>query len=353
MKRAKIVKMRLMELAGVDLGAQEAQGTVILKRKEDRAPATSTLKRSAITTAVIGHTHLVTGIDDMQSGCTTSERTSEPGVNYDSYHSYHSHPWIRTEDGSIVLGEAAGHTHEIAASAASLAAKSTRPTESQKVNTMKLVVLTEAQGAHYAKLTGADAEAFALKSALDRDVEVQKARDADPIVFTGEVTKMQVRRSEGQRVLELATQNEANAVAVKAATELAQTEKSKREWTELKKRAADIMGHLAGSDDDHAGLLQRIEAETDVTKRDAMVATLKAADSLMVAAGKAKGVNPGTDPETGNPLEIWNSAVVEFAKKREIKDLGVAEDKFLNTPEGLVAKKAYDEGSAALRRAQS
>jgi len=358
MKRATIVKFSLDELAGVDAGAQAEAGTVVLKRRDER-PSTmvSTAKRAAITSAVLGHTHLVNGIDDMQSGCTTSERVSEAGVHSDSYSSYHSHPWVRMEDGSIVLGEAAGHTHDIAVTAASLAVttavKSTRATEAQKVTSMsKIVVLTEAQGAHYSKLTGTDAETFIAKSALERDVEVTKAREADPIVFTGEVTKMEVRRSDGPRFLELAKQNEANAVASKRSLEMAETEKAAREWSEVVKRASTIMGNLAGTDDDHGRLLQNIERETDVAKRDAMIATLKAADALMVGAGKAKGANPGTDAESGNPVEVWNGEVAKFAAKREIKDLGKAEDLFLGTPEGLVAKRAYDKASAEIRRAQ-
>ena len=81
MKRARITKMKLDELAAVDSGAQAIQGTVVLKRKVETPagtpqqkpkPMTTVEKRSALTTATLGHTHLVYGIDDSAAG-TTSE----------------------------------------------------------------------------------------------------------------------------------------------------------------------------------------------------------------------------------------------------------------------------------------
>ena len=133
MKRARIVKMKLDELAAVNAGAQAAQGTVVLKRKPDSkkpAPMTSVEKRSALTTATLGHTHLVYGIDDSAAGTTSYESTYVEGGSNDCY-TGHCHPWVRNADGSISVGEAMGHTHAIGAMSAELvtgdANKSTRP----------------------------------------------------------------------------------------------------------------------------------------------------------------------------------------------------------------------------------
>jgi hypothetical protein len=79
---------------------------------EDRAP-TEVHKKSALTTATAGHTHLLVGIDEHASGTTTSDRAVGDGHGYDSWH---SHPWLRNEDGSVTIGEAAGHTHAVGAS---------------------------------------------------------------------------------------------------------------------------------------------------------------------------------------------------------------------------------------------
>lgn len=341
MKRARIVKFSLDELAGVDAGAQAEAGAVILKRKDGRTAPVATMKRSAITTAMLGHTHLVSGIDDMQSGCTSSER-SEPFTG-DGY-SYHSHPWVRTDDGSIVLGEANGHTHEIALKAADATAaaakhaqaKSTPSIETSKVNTMttKIVVLSEAQGAHYSKLTGADAEAFAAKSSLERDADVAKVRDADPVIYTGDVTKTAVRRSDGPLALQLAQQNESNAIAAKNALAMAETEKAARELTELTKRAADTIGNLAGTNEAHVDVLRAVESITDTAKRDSAVATLKAANALMAKAGVAKGAGGIGDP-VPDSLE---GQVEELAKKiatEQKVDIAKARALVFDTPEGI------------------
>lgn len=354
-KRAKIIKMRLDELAAVDSGAQEAQGTIVLKRGREASPPTETKKRSAITTAVLGHTHLVSGIDEMQAGCTSNERIDGTG---DSYGSYHSHPWVRDENGSIVLGEAMGHTHAIATSAAALittdANKSTQATPTHEGrDTMKLVVLTEAQKSHYDTLTGGDAEKYLEKSMLERDADVEKARASDVVVFKGEITGIEVRKSHGKFARDLAEASEKNAEAAKKATESAEAEKAAREAETYKARAKSELGHLAGSDVIKSKVLQSIDGRAVVytpEERAEALKMLKGADEIAKSQTRAGGYNPGDVPQTGDPVTVWKSEVKKFAVANEIKDLGAAEDRFLTTPEGLVAKKAYDQGSAEYRR---
>lgn len=340
--RAKLTKLLLSELAAVPMGAQSAQGTVVLKTAMPGAkPMSSTTKRSAITTAVMGHTHLVGAIDDMQSGCTSSEKTYEPGVHSDSYYSYHSHPWVRMEDGSILLGESQGHTHEIATAAASLekspivtpANKSTPPITSQKVEPMKLVILTEAQKAYYDKLSTTDGEAFIAKSHADREADLQKAKDADPVIYTGETTKTQVRRSDGALALQLAQQNEANAVAAKAANDLAQTEKAARELVELQKRAAATIGNLAGSDAAHCALLKAAESITDEKLREETIVALKAANGLMAKASKAKGTGGEDVAEEVTAKEQLDSLVAKHAADHKV-DRPTATAEVMKTAEG-------------------
>lgn len=349
-KRARVIKMRLDELAAVDVGAQEAQGTVVLKRGRETPPPTETKKRSAITTAVLGHTHLVTGIDEMQAGCTTSERVHDANVHVDSYASYHSHPWVRGEDGSIVLGEAAGHTHQIATSAAALAIadanKSTQATPAIKVDPMttKLVVLSEAQKAHYDTLTGADAEAFVAKSSLERDAEVEKARASDPVVFTGTITGIEVRKSQGDAFRKLAESNERNAEAAKKATESAEAEKAAREAETYKARAKAELGYLVGSDAVKAKVLQSIDGRIiayTAEERDEALRMLKGADEIAKSQTHAPGYNPGDARET-DALAEFNAGVAKYAEKNDIKDQGLALERFLGTTEGLALKKKYD-----------
>lgn len=356
MKRAKIVKLSLDELAGVDAGAQSAAGEVVMKRKlDDEKPETmvATTKRAALTSAVMGHSHLLNSVDDMQSGCTSSEKIERAdGMQSDSWVGYHSHSWIRDESGAIVIGESAGHTHEIATTSATLAAKaaikSSLPIEPVKVSDMttKIVALTEKQFAHYGELNEADRETFAAKSSVDRDSEVAKALEQNPIVFTGEVTKTVVRLKDGDLAKRFAMNAEESAVELaKAKTEITKANEA-RELVELTKRAADTIGNLAGDDGAHVALLKAAESIPDEAKRKTAIETLKSANAALAKAKKPGGFGGSGDPQPGDPLAEWNGAVAKFAEANGIKDLGLASERFLGTSEGTVAKRAYDKSRA-------
>lgn len=374
MKRAKIVKMKLAELAGVDLGAQEAQGTVILKRKEDGpAPATATTKRSAITTAVLGHTHLVTGIDDMQSGCTSSERIADPHTHSDGYGTYHSHPWVRTEDGTIVLGEAAGHTHEIGTAAAVLEkTRASNSTTAPAIPTVKaqnannhaentmdkdaeiaslkkslaaalaLASLSDAEKIHHATLPEHEREVFVAKSAAER-LELVKA--ANEVVYTcadGTV----VLKSQGPAMLAMAKRAD-------DALKLAQAEKAARELTELQKRATETIGRLPGSIEAKVLLLKAAESISDEKVKEEAFKALAGADAVYKQLEKSSGVGgepPGdaTVPaDKASAFAALEKGLVAFAKAQNIDRVwteGLAA--YVRTEEGLAMKRAYDAATS-------
>lgn len=365
MKRARVVKMRLDELAAVDVGAQEAQGSVVLKRGRGGTPSTEVKKRSALTTPVMGHTHLLYGIDDSMAGTSSYESTYEEGITSDRYCTGHCHPWVRNEDGTITIGEAMGHTHDVDAMSAGFtsveksttsdkprtsdAAKSTRPNEVRKMgptpgDTMKTIVLTEAQHGHYLKLSGSDAEAFIAKSSTERDAEVEKAHAADPVVFKGELTGIEVRKSQGDAFKRMAETSEQNAKAAKEAREMAETEKAARESEVYKARAKTEIGNLPGSDVVKAKVLQSLDGRVvpyTAEERDEALRMLKGADEIAKSQGKAPGLNPG-DASQKDPLAEFNANVKAYAEKNGIKDEGAALEKFLMTEEGQVAKRKYD-----------
>lgn len=424
-KRARVIKMRLDELAAVDVGAQEAQGTVVLKRgresdvaksvagarknlkaaiarherhmdgtedtdeksqqkmmdemkaalaeldvKQDdemdmkkRAP-TETKKRSALTSSDLGHSHLLYGIDDAMAGTTSHESTYVEGQNRDHYYYGHCHPWVRSDDGSISVGEAMGHTHSVGVMSAALekrttdeksadaekqraaaANKSTQVTPTHEGrDTMKLVVLTEAQKSHYDTLTGSDAEKFLEKSMLERDADVEKARASDVVVFKGELTGIEVRKSHGEFARKLAETSEKNAEAAKKATESAEAEKAAREAETYKARAKAELGYLVGSDAVKAKVLQSIDGRIvpyTAEERDEALRMLKGADEIAKSQTHAPGYNPGDARET-DALAEFNAGVAKYAEKNDIKDQGLALERFLGTTEGLALKKKYD-----------
>src|SRR5688500_15780942 len=106
---------KMTEISAVDVPAQEGALAAIVKSagglggiksipivkyrdEHDRSP-------SRLTTDVKGHSHLVTSMDAM-SGETTYGKM--PGEEYG-----HTHPWVRTLEGDVVIGASSGHTHEI------------------------------------------------------------------------------------------------------------------------------------------------------------------------------------------------------------------------------------------------
>lgn len=209
---------------------------------------------------------------------------------------------------------------------------------------MKLVVLTEAQKSHYDTLSGTDAEAFVAKSALERDADVEKARASDVVVFKGELTGIEVRKSHGEFAKKLAETSEKNAEAAKKANESAEAEKAAREAETYKARAKAELGHLAGSDVIKSKVLQSIDGRIvpyTAEERDEALKMLKGADEIAKAQTRAPGHNPGDARETDALVE-FNAGVKKFAETHAIKDEGLALERFLGTTEGLALKKKYD-----------
>jgi hypothetical protein len=350
--KAKLTKLKLVELAGVPEGAHDVQGTVLLKRKDDRAQPVAVAKKSLLTTSSAGHTHLLMGVDDAMAGTTSSERVYVEGQVTDSYGTYHSHPWVKNADGSIVIGEAMGHTHEALSDGEAAVAKSgarnstpTKPTSTVKTHqeptSMKPTVLTEAQFAHYSKLSGTEAEAFITKSHTDREVELQKARDADPVAYkTADGTE--IRKSAGELAVKFAKQADEQATRLAAQeTEVAKA-KAERETEILKARVKAEIPHLAKSDDVKVAVLKALATIPDEKVRGEAVEMLKGADALLAEKGVAKGAGGQGDPTPGDPESEWNAEVKKFAEAKGIKDEYLATEKFLGTKEGLVAKRKYD-----------
>lgn len=121
-KRKKIMRTFKMDaISGVDRAAQAPAVVRIMKRADDEPDADgyaqpaiqvikegSIEKRAALTTSVDGHSHLI--MLDHGSGELTNGTTSFSGsAGEDS----HSHPWVMRDDGTIEIGEASGHTHDV------------------------------------------------------------------------------------------------------------------------------------------------------------------------------------------------------------------------------------------------
>ncbi|MDQ1446812.1 MAG: hypothetical protein QOI20_3276 [Acidimicrobiaceae bacterium] len=373
--KARLVHLRINELSGVDRPCHKP-ATVALMKREPSAPDKITrgvdlAKRAVLTTATNGHSHLVPSVDEQQSGMTSSESAN------DGSYAWHSHPWVR-DGAAITIGEAAGHTHEVVApttkrlpapmpaanSTTAPAAPSVNPTkppertmttdadkiaalEKRNTELAKLLALAltlpEAQRLHAATLPADEIEPFVGKSFTDREAIVKSKLEADPVVYKT-VKGVEIRKSQGALMEQLARDNDANA---------AELEKSKATGLVAlyKARAKTEIGHLAGDEDTKVAALKALDTIADEKVRDSVTAMLKGADAAMKSLGKPVGADPGGDAEPADALQAFNDGAKKFAEEKGIKDEGLALERFLTTEKGIELKKAYDATRAYGRQA--
>lgn len=345
-----------------ELGAFSIGGTGIREplTEAKRAPTTGKVAKAALyTDEVDGHQHTITIYDD---GCFSTSCAMSSGAT-----SKHSHAVVQGADGSLQILSDSGHTHILADGQPSLvvvapddivvvaarapAPNSTRSTPAQKVNTMKLVVLTEAQHAHYSKLAPADAEVFLAKTASDRDTEIEKARNADPVIFKGEKTGVEVRKSDGDLALRMAKQSETQAVELAKAQEQIASRDTEIEKADVCKVATETLGGMPGDDETHQFIIASLRKGGDPVKAKKAIEALTAMRETSKLGKKAPGMGGSTDPETGNPVDAMvalEKGLVTFCKAQGIaKNLWThGLDAFKATPEGAALKAAYDASRA-------
>lgn len=379
--KAKLTKLLIAELAAVPTGAQEAQGTAILKRK-DTAP-TQIRKQSAMTTATQGHQHLLYCVDESQSGSTSYESSYVDGGSNDCY-TGHCHPWIRNADGSITIGESLGHTHDVGALSASLAksstddktaaaapahevnaSKSTRlpavphggvvaatPTEKstmdkdQEIATLKktlasVIALSSAEHAHYKTLTSDDQAAFLAKSAADRTLVVteiaKRAEEADKVVYVSKSTGDVYKAKDDARLVEMAKRMDAQATEIKKAA--------------IRKTALQLLGAKApGDDETHDFIVEQLGGnEKAMECLKGLVASSKIGKTAPGFSGGDSAGGADGDGSEEAALAALEKGLVSFCKAQNIpvdKAWNTGLPAFTQTDEGKALKLAYDESIA-------
>jgi hypothetical protein len=367
--KAKLTKVIIDEVAGVPVGAQEIQGTAILKSKDPHAkPPTAFEKRSALTTSTDGHTHLLYGLDDAMSGTTTWETMP----NSSSY-SGHSHPWVRDEQGKIVVGEAMGHTHEVGAMSAAIAKsgadkstqaiavphggpttatpteKTAMPTEQEnKITDLtkrnerleRIAKMSGVQKAHFDTLTGDDADAFIAKSNTERDTILadvaKRNEEANKVVYVSKSTGDVYRAKDDTRLVDMAKRMDEQHVSI--------------EKSNIRKRAVEVLGGMPGADEVHDLIIGSVlKSGAKQEEIDAAIECLKGMKSTSSVGKRAAGANPGNDPVAGDPWDALQDGLSTFCKAKNIPDDKAwteGLDAFAQTPEGAVLKRAYDESSS-------
>lgn len=227
---------------------------------------------------------------------------------------------------------------------ATLFSKSTPPAPTPEGKPMSKL---DAALAAHTELSADERKAFAAKLAAELEPTLAtlaaEKLAADPVVHT---TKdgTAIRKSDGAVALMLAKQSDAQAESMAAAAATLATERAAAQLASLRNDAKALLADkgMHGTLDVHAAILGAVRSIPDDTLRAACVQSLTA----WTAGGQTKSA-PGINPElsaapTGDGLANWNTALAAFAEKNAIKDPLVATQKFLGTPEGLAAKRAYD-----------
>ncbi len=353
-------------------------GTGIREPLEKSAPG-RVVKSTLYTDLVDGHQHEVYVCDD---GTLYVRYATSEGADRE-----HSHG-IVFENGQLTILADSGHTHQlaegqpgvaivpadaivvVAASAKSgvfptksvlqvmrdnpqavnaIANKSTRSTSNNEATSMandqqiadltkrlehaeRIAKMTGVHKTHFDTLQGDEAEAFLAKSAKERDAEIAEVEKADAPIWTGEVTKVAVRKSDGALALQLAKQNEVNAVAL--AKREAEIEKA-----DIRKQAGEVLGGMPGDDATHDAIIGALRKNLSGEALDKAIATLKgmkAESRIGKAAPGFSGSSPTTDD---SPMAKFNVKLAEFAKSKNQTPVE-ATGAFVETPEGA---SLYDE----------
>lgn len=182
--------------------------------------------------------------------------------------------------------------------------------------------LTDAEKAYYANLDDKSKVDFLKMDVGARSNILQKAADADPVVYTAEDGE-EFRKSDDPRMVKMAKDRDEDRKIAKA-------EREKRESLELSKRADDELNALPGSTGAKVALLKAVGGIKDE-------AILKEINTLLTAAntGLAKSFETrGTGmPASGSAEEQLENLAKSYATEKGVP-FAKAMDEVLKTDEG-------------------
>lgn len=292
-------KFKMTEISAVDVPAQSGAVATIMKRddknnKEDEN--TKINKHYSLTSADEGHTHLV----------DSNPLVMARGGGETSYTEGHDHPFVILENGSIIIGEAKGHSHTVetivhkkdslnktAAIDGDLAHKEiTMPKntpadktanndeiavlKAQLVTAQGLATLTDVQKAYHATLSEEDQKLFLNKTSTERDDAINLTKAEDPIIYTSD-DGTEFKKSDDPRLVAMAKRADKSE-------KLAIQQRVANENMQLEKRAESEFQYLPGEKSTHVAILKALDSIKDDTTRENAYATLKAHNTKMAPA---------------------------------------------------------------------
>lgn len=312
-------KVELTKIAVVKAGAHEGAAVAVIKSTGAELAiwrAAKVAKRApALTTVVAGHQHLIADVE-VGDGWTSYE--TSPGAEYG-----HAHPFVRLEGGSLVIGAADGHSHEVDTTTEDPMADDITKTLAADLAkargiTTAVLALSPAEHAYAKRLDEAGVAAYVARSAEER------AKLAAPVYVakSGEA----FYASDDARLVSMAKHADETAV------ELAKARDGVR-VAEFAKTGAEKFGHLIGGAVAHTAIAKAL-ATGDLTaeERTAAEAALSAASATVAKLKTPIGVGGG-DPSSASAESALDAMAGEIAKAKGVS-IAKAMDLALETPAG-------------------
>ena len=317
--------LRNLTINKIDLvrrGAHGAGTAIAIAKRAESSPAPVAKRAPALTDPTNGHQHAIYDVEESDGG--TSYEVA-PGSEYG-----HSHPWVRLADGTISIGEAAGHTHTVTTSEnATMAddlAKSLSADLAKARGMLATALKLPADQLAFAKrLDGAALESYLAKSDAERAAAatpIHKSERTGRAFYPGE-----------EALVELA--KDADAMHAEVAKSRAAAEQA-----EIAKSAA-ALPHLVGNALIAKAVHLLPEAErVEATKH---LATINASIGTVT-----QPIGKGQEPTAQGALAAFEAGLAAFAKAAG-KSPDLIADDFLDTAEGARLYDAYAAEQAARR----
>lgn len=337
-KRRKMIMTKLTAVALTATGSNPHADVTFFKSKAEpnTAEDENVEKRSFLVSANDGHSHLV----------SISDFTKMNMAGETSWQNGHDHPFVINDDGSVEVGEAAGHTHIMTTNVADLiksleadnssgsvnknaagigggqehkediampkdknadnnAAKEVDALKAKLARAENLATLTDTQKVHFNALDESNQGTFLLKSNDERDADIAVVKDADTIVYKADNGSV-YHKSDDPRLVDMAKQGDIDR------KDLAKERAANSELV-YKERAKVELANLPGKPETHVAILKSIDSIEDKETRDAAMSALKAKNASF--AGTLEEIGTSEQPTVSKTNVDANSTLDNLAKK--------------------------------------
>lgn len=373
MPRRVMREFKIDEISAVDSPAQKGARATILKRGSAQTVCKGV--GMVMVEDEDGHQHLL----------DVTRRVGETSFNSgESNQDYHVHPYTIAEDGTVTIGTALGHTHDVdqavvdealrraamdaaergdeihyrdpeagptkrgepdmtvtqeqldeAVAKAEQAVADLEKAQAENERLGKIAALSGTHKAHFDTLEGEAADEFLNKDEGARDEAIEAvekaATDADPVVYKAD-DGTEYRKSDDPRMIKMAQDRDADR------RELA-IEKAARENDRVEKRATAIFKHATGETAVHVAMVKALEGIADETIREGAFGVIEAYDKANSGAFETYGhVGEDAVPADGGVAKSDAEAQLDKLAKAHAEKHGVdyatAYTKVLETSEG-------------------